>query len=165
MQQHKVLVVVCCLSALLGLSHGRLVSTQESNRYFQGKNASNDEMIDVIVGYKSTANVASLSSSSSTGTTLYTRPISTRTNTAAARIPASELTTLVQNNPDVEYVERDTLKHLYSEEYIWGINAVQGGFRNSIPTPTSKDCFKVCVVDSGFLLGHPDLVSATGSNG
>jgi hypothetical protein len=154
MQQHKVLVGVCCLSALLGLSHGHLVSTQESNRYLQG-DASNDEMIDV----------ASLSSSSSTGATLYTRPISKRTNTAAARIPASELTTLVQNNPDVEYVERDTLKHLYSEEYIWGINAVQGGFRNSIPTPTSKDCFKVCVVDSGFLLGHPDLVSATGSNG
>jgi hypothetical protein len=161
MQQHnKVLVGVCCLSALLGLSHGRL-NAQESNRYLQA-NASNDEMIAVIVGYKSSANVASLSSSSSsTGT--VSAPRSKRTNTAAARIPASELITL-QNNPDVAYVELDHLKYLYSETTPWGIDAVQGGYNNTIPTPpTSDDCFKVCVVDSGFLLDHPDLVSTTGS--
>jgi hypothetical protein len=158
--KRKILVGVCCLFAQLGLSHGRLASAQESNRYLQG-NASNDEMIDVIVGYKSSANVASLSSSSSTGT--VSAPRSKRTNTAAARISASELITL-QNDPDVAYVERNNMKYLYSETTPWGIDAVQGGFNNIIPTPsTSKDCFKVCVVDSGFLLGHPDLVSSTGS--
>jgi hypothetical protein len=80
-----------------------------------------------------------------------------RINAAAVQIPVSELDSL-HNDSDVAYVEEDTMMHLFAEEVSWGISAVQAD--TWIPRPSSdNDCFKICIVDSGLLVRHPDIVS------
>lgn len=131
-----------CLLVLFRPADGRL--TSHSN----GRGLKfDDDSVDVIVGYK---NRAAMPSSKS-------RHFE-RTNAVAMQIPVGELDTL-KNDPNVAYVEEDTVVHLFAEKVPWGIPAIQADTL-LIPRPNTDDvCFKICIVDSGLLVRHPDIVS------
>jgi hypothetical protein len=80
-------------------------------------------------------------------------------------IPASELDT-IKSLPYVDYVEEDALVYAFDADYSsfetvpWGISIIQGDRDEEVPTRNeSLDCFSICIVDSGILLSHADLVS------
>lgn len=88
-----------------------------------------------------------------------------RSNAMAMNIHPSQWDELA-NDPRISYIHRDSRFQLYqrNEEIIpYGIEMVQGT-STTIPLPAyaSGDCedpnsFKVCVVDSGLLVGHTDI--------
>lgn len=102
-----------------------------------------------------------------------------RTAAIVRTIPVSELETL-QNDPAVSFIEEDTAVYLQQqstrdealetdtlagEVVPWGIKAVQGDVDGIIPLPppmnsTGNKCtISVCIVDTGIMLAHPDMVS------
>jgi hypothetical protein len=116
--------------------------------------ADNGDYVSVIVGYKSRAAMAK------SGDRRILRNVRQfeRMNAVAMQIPVSELDSL-QNDPDVAYVEEDTMVYLFTEEVPWGIPAIQAD-TPIIPRPNlDNDCFNICIVDSGLLVRHPDIVS------
>jgi len=66
-------------------------------------------------------------------------------------------------NPAVEYVELDPRRYLMAEQVPYGIPLVQA---NQL-SDSSISNMKVCIVDSGYDLGHQDLPSSgiTGNDG
>jgi hypothetical protein len=142
----RVRAAICGVYFLLvfRLADGRLQS-QSNGRGI--KVDDNDDAVNVIVGYKNRAAM----------------PLSNvrqfeRTNAVAMQIPISELDSL-QDDPDVAYVEEDSIVHLFAEKIPWGIPAIQA-HTTIIPRPnTTNDCFKICIIDSGLLVRHPDIVS------
>jgi len=80
----------------------------------------------------------------------------------AATVPSNALKGL-KNNPHVEMVELDPKRELMAESTPYGINMVQA--------MQVDDSFvsnrKVCITDTGYSLGHEDLISAgvTGDDG
>ncbi|RUO20332.1 S8 family serine peptidase [Aliidiomarina haloalkalitolerans] len=79
-----------------------------------------------------------------------------RDNAMAITIPAQALRGL-QNNPNVLYVEEDVKRELFSSEFEpnapYGISMVQAD-QVSAAVASNRT---VCVIDSGYDLGHPDL--------
>ncbi|MCL5050320.1 MAG: S8 family serine peptidase [Firmicutes bacterium] len=77
-------------------------------------------------------------------------------NAMAITIPAQALRGL-QNNPNVLYVEEDVKRELFSSEFEpnapYGIGMVQAD-QVSAAVASNRT---VCVIDSGYDLGHPDL--------
>lgn len=77
-------------------------------------------------------------------------------NAMAITIPAQALRGL-QNNPNVLYVEEDVKRELFSSEFEpnapYGISMVQAD-QVSAAVASNRT---VCVIDSGYDLGHPDL--------
>jgi hypothetical protein len=113
-----------------------------------------DNYVSVIVGYKSRAAMANFDGRRVLSNVKQFK----RMNAVAVQIPISELDSL-QNDPDVAYVEEDTMVYLFAEEVSWGIPAIQAD-TPIIPRPNlDNDCFKICIVDSGLLVRHPDIVS------
>ena len=79
---------------------------------------------------------------------------------AAARIPAASVQAL-RNNPNVEYVERDPPRYQLAESTPYGIKMVQADQLSD----AGAAAITVCIIDSGYDHGHPDLpTSVTGSN-
>lgn len=80
-------------------------------------------------------------------------------NFSVAKLDQSQLKALA-NDPAVAYVEEDAIRQLYAESTPYGITMVQA--------PQVSDAYtsniKVCIVDTGYSLGHPDLPS-TGVTG
>jgi hypothetical protein len=69
------------------------------------------------------------------------------------------VSTLIQDD-NIAYVEQDSLMYPMAEDIPWGIPAIQAD-DVTVPAPDpSAPCFTICVVDSGFSVGHEDLVSA-----
>jgi hypothetical protein len=115
-----------------------------------------DNYVSVIVGYKTRAAMANFGPDDRR--VLRNVRQFERMDAVTMQIPVSELDSL-QNDPDVAYVEEDTMVHLFAEERSWGIPAIQAD-TTSIPSPNSdNDCFKICIIDSGLLVRHPDIVS------
>jgi hypothetical protein len=144
---------ICGVGFLLAfrLVDGRLQS-QSDGRGLQVDD--NDDVVDVIVGYK---NRAAMPNFEGRMPSSNVRQFD-RTNAVAMQIPISELNSL-QDDPDVAYVEEDSIMHLFAETIPWGIPAIQA-HTTLIPRPnTTDDCFKICIVDSGLLVRHPDIVS------
>jgi hypothetical protein len=145
--------VICgvCFLLVFRLADGRLQS-QSNGRGLEFDD--DDDSVNVIVGYKNRAAMPNFE---------VKRPLSNvkkfeRTNAVAMQIPVSELDSL-QNDPDVAYIEEDSIVHLFAEKISWGIPAIQAGI-TIIPRPNmTNDCFKICIVDSGLLVRHPDIVS------
>jgi len=85
-------------------------------------------------------------------------------NAVAAEIPAQALAGL-KNNPNIDYIEADPKRYPMSlrtaESEPWGIGAVQAD------QVTGLAGMKLCIIDSGYALGHPDLpqTSVAGSSG
>ncbi|MDF3195625.1 S8 family serine peptidase [Pseudomonas sp. 1928-m] len=69
----------------------------------------------------------------------------------------------LQANPAVDYVELDPRRYLMAEQVPYGIPMVQADL---LPDNAISN-MKVCIVDSGYDLGHQDLPSAgiTGNDG
>jgi hypothetical protein len=87
-----------------------------------------------------------------------------RTNAVAVTLPVSQLDALLLeqtlNGSALYDIELDTISRLYVENIPYGISAVQGDLQG-IPLASvasdDVDCFRVCVIDSGLLVGHPDI--------
>lgn len=73
----------------------------------------------------------------------------------AVELPQRALQAL-SNNPNVEYVEADAKRYLLAQRQPYGISAVQAD-TPTIYQPTADGGKTVCVIDSGYDLGHPDL--------
>ena len=71
---------------------------------------------------------------------------------AAAHIPARALKGL-RNNPHIEYIEKDVLRFPMAQTTPWGIPAVQAGMVSDAEAANRT----VCIIDSGYELGHEDL--------
>lgn len=84
-------------------------------------------------------------------------------NAMAVSVPAAALLGL-RNNPNVVLVEEDAKRQLFSTQYEpglpYGIVQVQANLLSDSAASTRK----VCIIDSGYDLGHPDLQS-TGVSG
>jgi len=76
-------------------------------------------------------------------------------NAMAIEIPSQALNGL-RNNPDVRYVEEDLKRYPMAEVKPYGISSVQAdqAFQPGLVGKT------VCIIDSGYDLGHPDLPSS-----
>jgi hypothetical protein len=152
----KVLIVLVYFAALLGFTYGRILEPQDERSLLD-----DEEMINVIVKYKDSDGTLSRSSSSSPwvpqGGILKKK--FRRVNAAALRIKAKDMAAM-ESNADVEYVEEDGMMYLSSEEVVgFGVSAIQAN-TDKIPSPDlSAGCFKICVIDSGLLIAHPDIVS------
>jgi hypothetical protein len=151
---NKFLASSVYFAALLGFAYGRIRETQ-GQRSLQ----SDEEMINVIVKYKDTFNLSrTRAGSGSQGGVLHKQ--FKRINAAALSIRADEIAAL-QNDPNVEYVEEDHMMFRSSEAVGFGVSAVQADsdLVPLLPADTSAGCFKICVIDSGLLISHPDIVS------
>jgi hypothetical protein len=64
---------------------------------------------------------------------------------------------LIQDD-NIAYIEQDSLVYPMAESTPWGIRTIQAN-DVTVPAPDpSSPCFTICVVDSGFSVGHEDLV-------
>jgi hypothetical protein len=156
----RAFVLKVCLFLVSRLANGQLpVEFQEAlykgeGLEFDDNVDDNDNYVSVIVGYRNQAAVAKFGDLRASGNVRQFKKM----NAVTMHIPLSELASL-QNDPDVAYVEEDTMVHLFAEEESWGIPVIQADTQ-SIPRPNSdSDCFKICIVDSGLLVRHPDIVS------
>lgn len=89
-----------------------------------------------------------------------------RTVAKVETITKSELNAFL-DDPLVDAVDEDVPAYPMSvfteqgDELPWGISEVKADSK-SIPAPDpSSDCFKICVVDTGVLVSHTDLVSSS----
>lgn len=71
---------------------------------------------------------------------------------AAARIPAQALEGL-RNHPAIEYIEPDAPRYPYGQTTPYGISMVQADQVGDAAASGRT----VCIIDSGYDLGHPDL--------
>ncbi|NTS77753.1 S8 family serine peptidase [Catenovulum sp. SM1970] len=76
-------------------------------------------------------------------------------NAMAVELTPAQHAELSQNE-NVEYIEVDPKRYLYAESTPYGINMVQA---LQVPDAGSANR-KVCIVDSGYKLDHPDLYSS-----
>jgi hypothetical protein len=126
-----------------------------------------DEMVKAIVGFKKRKQnfLVSQSPAHSQVTWPMRLPVLhtfKRINAELVRISRKDMQ-LLANDPNVAYVEEDRRVFAFSETVPWGIPAIQANGTN-VPPPDNQDfepdeaCFNICIVDSGFHLGHTDLV-------
>jgi hypothetical protein len=147
----KVLTFLVYFAALLGFAYGRIIETGSESAPL----LDNEEMINVIVKYKDNFSRSSLRYAPQ-GSVLNRR--FRRINADALSIPMREMAAL-ESNPNVEYVEKDHMMFRSSEDLGYGVRAIQAN-TSKIPSPDlSAGCFNICVIDSGLLIGHPDIVS------
>lgn len=78
---------------------------------------------------------------------------------AAARLPAQALQALAAH-PAIEYIEPDVPRYPLAQTTPYGITMVQAD------QVSDAQAFNrtVCIIDSGYALGHEDLPPATGTN-
>jgi len=120
-------------------------------------------IVNVIVGYKS-RNKIPITVTAACEKKNSLRSYYKRTAAVAVSVPADELDA-IDNDEDVLYVEEDLRVFPHSETVPWGIQAIQASqpySAKTIPLPQSNNkdvgCrIKVCVVDSGLFVDHPDI--------
>jgi hypothetical protein len=78
-------------------------------------------------------------------------------NAVVVEMDKALVSVLVQDS-DVEYVQEDSMVYPMVETVTWGIPAIQANDATVPPPDPTKPCFTICVVDSGFSVGHEDLV-------
>jgi serine protease len=79
---------------------------------------------------------------------------------AAARIPAQALAALAAN-PNIEYIEPDVPRYPFAQTTPYGIPMVQADQLSDAGAANRT----VCIIDSGYSLGHEDLPSSTSVTG
>jgi len=75
----------------------------------------------------------------------------------AVSVPAVALEGL-SRNPAIEYVEEDPKRYLMAETVPYGIEQVQA---NLVSAASDAANTQVCIIDSGYNLGHEDLPTGT----
>jgi hypothetical protein len=114
------------------------------------------EMVRVIIGFAENADPAEALPPEATILHQYTY-----VNAVVAEMPQALVPEVVQQRGDIEYVEEDSMAYPSVETVTHGIPLTQAN-DPSVPAPDiANPCFKICVVDSGFSLGHEDLVCMT----
>lgn len=81
-----------------------------------------------------------------------------RSHALAISIPPANIP-LLQANECVVMIEEDAVVHSLTtgrETIPWGLPLVRA---DSVPVNRNVPCFKVCVIDSGLFVNHPDIVS------
>jgi hypothetical protein len=78
-------------------------------------------------------------------------------NAVSMKMPGSFAARMAQDD-NITYISQDKYMYPSSETVPWGVTAIQATDPSVPPPDTSLPCFKVCIVDSGFSLGHVDLV-------
>ncbi|HEX6929508.1 MAG TPA: S8 family serine peptidase [Gammaproteobacteria bacterium] len=117
-------------------------------------NAANaDDKVRVYVGFKNGQKNAVEHSLKSAGGQLHHS--FEKLNAFAVSVPSQALKGL-QNNPNVLYVEEDPKRFLMSETQPYGIAMVQADDLALQPASANRT---VCIIDSGYSLGHEDLPS------
>ena len=84
------------------------------------------------------------------------------THAVAMTVPQEKVHLLQQDAVFVQYLELDPLVHYFGETVTWSTTMV-GALSAALPAAASNQmdneyCFKVCIVDTGVLISHPDLV-------
>lgn len=72
----------------------------------------------------------------------------------AAHIPEHALQGL-RRNPHIEYIEPDHVRFPSGQVTPWGIDIIQANIESVMGTNASNR--KICIIDSGYSLGHEDL--------
>jgi len=99
----------------------------------------------------------------------------TSTHAVAIELPREQLAELERDTTFVEYVEWDRLVYpqqqrtgaqsISSSSSQWANNLIGLNTANIPPAPRDQIgndfCFRLCVVDAGVLVSHPDIVSTT----
>jgi hypothetical protein len=149
----KVFIVLVYFAALLGFANGRLLEPQGESRSL----LDDEEMISVIVKYKDTDTLSRSSSRWIPEGGILKKQFR-RIDAAALSIKKKDMAAM-ESSSDVEYVEVDHMMYLSSEEVGYGVGAIQAN-TDKIPSPDlSAGCFNICVIDTGLLIAHPDIVS------
>lgn len=73
-------------------------------------------------------------------------------NAVAVHLPEKAVTAL-SKNPHIEYVEEDAKRYMLGQTTPYGITMVQA----PLVSDASAASVKVCIIDSGYSLGHEDL--------
>lgn len=96
------------------------------------------------------------------GTTIHEFPAY---NVIAARLPAAAVQAL-RNNPRVRSITEDVPRYPFAQSVPYGISMVQA---DQLTAGQRLGDVKVCVIDSGYNVGHPDLpvnlVAGTNNSG
>ena len=66
----------------------------------------------------------------------------------------------LMNNPRIVRIERDAERYPLAQTTPYGISMVQA---NLVPAPSGASNAMVCVIDSGYTWGHPDLPGPAGT--
>jgi hypothetical protein len=112
------------------------------------------ETITATIGFKSSVGPSSLEALPQGVVILY-RYI--YIDAIVVEMDTTLVSTLIQDD-NIAYVEQDSLMYPMAETIPWGIPAIQAN-DVTVPAPDpSAPCFTICVVDSGFSVGHEDLV-------
>lgn len=86
-----------------------------------------------------------------------------RTNSLALKIPARNLQLLELDTCTMVVEEDSEVVSMASDEVIpWGLPLMLPDPASVPLPPQNEPCFKICVIDSGFMVDHPDLVSRRG---
>ncbi|MDP5211477.1 S8 family serine peptidase [Pseudoalteromonas tunicata] len=82
---------------------------------------------------------------------------------AVALILSAEQKAMLETNPDVASIEVDPKRYLLAESTPYGINMVQAPLLSDAMSGNRK----VCIMDTGYTLNHPDLPNTgiTGDDG
>jgi hypothetical protein len=83
-------------------------------------------------------------------------------NAIAMDMPVQAIPGL-QQNPNIEYIETDEILYASAQSTPYGITNVQADQFYSLPNPSAMK--KVCIIDSGYDLGHSDLPPSTSVTG
>jgi serine protease len=78
----------------------------------------------------------------------------------AISVPEAAINGLIRH-PDIEFVEEDARREPYAESMPYGISMVQADLLSDDAAANQT----VCIIDSGYSFGHPDLPTATVSGG
>jgi hypothetical protein len=145
--------------------HGRQHVEAESRQLFQDEM---DEMVDVIIGFKEETHQFSKNQSPAYSQLAWPQPPRiklkfSRINAEVVRVPRKDIP-LITSDKNVAFAEEDRKRFRRMSETIpWGIPVIQAN-GTAVPLPDipsfqlDEKCFRICIVDSGFYLGHPDLV-------
>ncbi|TQF68008.1 S8 family serine peptidase [Pseudoalteromonas luteoviolacea] len=73
-------------------------------------------------------------------------------NAMSIKLTEQQFTELA-SKPDIEFIELDPIRLAYAEETPYGVVMTQA----NLVSPPQTSTKKVCVIDSGYSYGHPDL--------
>eukprot|EP00934_Nitzschia_sp_Nitz4_P007133 Nitzschia sp. Nitz4//scaffold6_size259037//115506//118046//NITZ4_001071-RA/size259037-augustus-gene-0.290-mRNA-1//1//CDS//3329556884//7123//frame0 len=123
----------------------------------------NQTLIRFVVGFEETEDVDWFYQAIGQANVNLTRITRfSRTHAMAASIPFNEFETVesLATLHSCSYFHEDDKKYLMSESTPYGVELVQGT-STRIPMPDAvtslDDCFKVCLIDSGLAIDHPDI--------
>ena len=130
-----------------------------------------DEYADLVIKFVNNKGLAKAKGLSKKGA----QHVNARFKTAAVTVKGSDISSLL-DDPDIESVEIDHVRYAFpshpegnirgrnlAEESPWGLQGEFGVNLAGLPSPgEAKWKPRICVVDTGYGKGHPDLPNPAG---